>query len=429
MENKTAGGRKILYIVISVLIAVGIWVYVDNVEGNKVTIQVNDIPIEFIGENTTLADRGLMLLDDSDSTLSLKLEGTRKVIAKLDPSGIRVQADLTNITVTGNQNVSYKISYPSSEFSSSIQIRSVTPSPVTVDVGELYKKDVEIHCDIKGKVAEGYIAGEVQFQPGTLEIRGQEADIDAVSYAKVTLAIDNAEQTVTRTLDYTLYDKNDQKLDGTGIHATTSQIQVTLPVNVIKELPLTVNFIESAGCSLSNVNYTIEPSSISVSGDAELLKGVDSIVLDDFSLADLNGGTTYNYVVTVPEGCENLSGVTRATMKIAFKDMATATLNATQFECENVPEGKTVTVLTSELNVTLRGTTPDVSAVKGNNLTVVADLKDVSAASGSYTVPATVQVGTDGDVGVVGTYQVKVTISDEAPATEGSTAGGTVTGG
>ena len=412
MRNKTGRKINIPYLIISVLIAIGIWVYVDNTQGYRVTVSINQIPIDYLGKDTTLADRGLMLLDDSDTTVSLKLEGSRKVLMKLDPEKIRVQADLSDVTATGVQNISYKIIYPSSEFSNSLSVK-VSSYTVQVDIGELYSKDVEIRCDIQGTVAEGYIAGKVQFVPETLEVRGEEALVDTISYAKVTLQIDNATETVTKSLDYQLYDANDQAVDATGLRATADQIQVTLPVNLVKELPLKVNFIESAGSSLSNVDYTLTPASITVAGAASVLKGMDSLVLDDFSLADLNGAMTYNYVIPIPDGCENLSGISRATLKISFKDLASTSLTANKFECENVPVGKTVSVLTSELTVKLRGTSADIAAVQAGNLVVVADLEDVAAASGSYTVPATIRIDAPGDVGAVGTYQIQITISDE----------------
>lgn len=418
MQNKSERKVNIPYIIISILVAVGIWIYVDNTEGYKVTVAINDLPIEYLGKDTTLADRGLMLQDDSDQTVSLKLEGTRKVLMKLDPEKIRVQANLSDVTSTGVQNISYKIIYPSTEFSNSLSVK-VNSYTVKVDIGKLYSKDIEIRCDIQGAVADGYIAGKVQFLPETLEVRGQQAEVDTISYAKVVLKIDNATETVTQTLSYQFYDKDDQQIDPDGVRATADKIQVTLPVNIIKKLPLTMNFIESSGSSLSNVNYTITPSTISVAGPASVLKDVDSIVLDDFSLADLNGATTYNYLIPIPDSCENLSDVTRATLKISFKDLSTTTQKATKFECENSPEGKTVTVLTKELEVKLRGTSAAVAAVRASDLTVVADLKDVNSASGSYTIPATIQVGTGGDVGAVGTYQIKITISDTASDTTG----------
>ena len=50
--------RKIFYVALSILIAATIWFYVNNKE--SVTVYVHDVPIEFLNEDTSLADKGLM---------------------------------------------------------------------------------------------------------------------------------------------------------------------------------------------------------------------------------------------------------------------------------------------------------------------------------------------------------------------------------
>lgn len=343
MENNQSkwSRRKILHILLSVAIACAVWMYVDsadNSEGSEKEKIISDIPIEYAGEDTTLADRGLMLLPDSDQTVTLEIKARRRILARLDPSKIRIQADLSDITSTGTHSVSYTVYYPDGITRNSITIVNASSYTVQVEIGELYRRSVGIRCALEGTVAEGYIAGELQYQPGMLEIRGPQEEVDKVSYAKVNLSVENATQTVSQTLDYQLYDENDQLIQNTGnLHATADQIQVTLPVNVEKELPLKVNFIEADGARISNLEYSITPASVTVSGDAELLKNIDAITLDDFELEDFFVPTTYRYTITVPEGCENLSGTTRATMNVKFKDMATATVNAVNFTCENTP--------------------------------------------------------------------------------------------
>ena len=54
--------KKAIRIAISVLIALVFWFYVDEVKEVNVTTTVHDIPVEFSGEDTALADNGLMLL-------------------------------------------------------------------------------------------------------------------------------------------------------------------------------------------------------------------------------------------------------------------------------------------------------------------------------------------------------------------------------
>lgn len=422
-KNKNSWNRsKILYMVLSVLFACAIWLYVDsadNSEGSEKTKTISGIPIEYAGVDTTLADRGLMLLPDSDQSVTLQIRARRRVLARLDPSKIRIQADLSDVTSTGSHSISYTIYYPDGITRNSVSILNASSYTAQVEIGELYSRNVDIRCALEGTVAEGYIAGELQFYPEKLEIRGPQEQVDQVAYARVTLSVENATETVSQMLDYRLYNEAGQLIQDTAdLHATADQIRVTMPVNVEKELPLKVNFIEADGARVRNLDYSITPASITVSGAAEILKDVEFITLDDFDLADFSGPATYRYPITVPAGCENLSGTTRATMSIKFKDMTSTTVNAVNFTCENVPEGKTVTILTTELPVSLRGTATDMASITPADVTVTADLTDVSAASGSYTVPARVTVGNGVDVGVLGEYQVRVTISEDTGQTE-----------
>lgn len=405
--------RNSFYLVISILVALGIWVYVDITQDITASKEVSNIPVEFQGEDTTLAERGLMLLPDSETTINLKLEGAKSILAQLDTAKLRVQADLSAVTETGIQTVPCRVIYPEYKFSSRLTATTPTNSfNITIDVGELYSREVEIRCDIQGTVAEGYIAGEPQFTPEKLELRGPQEEVDAVSYAKVSLNIENATETVDQALPYVLYNEAGEPISGGDIHAVQDEIRVVLPVDVVKELPLEIDFQEFPGLSKNNVSYRIEPASIVVSGEASLLNDVDRLVLDSFDLSQLGGNEVYHYVIQLPEGCTNLSGVTRATLTISFIDLIQDTRTATEFQAENVPEGKSVTILTDELTVRIQGTAADVAAVHDRDITVRADLQEVSAASGTYTVPAEILISTGGDVGVVGTYQVTVILSN-----------------
>lgn len=416
MENKERQ-RKALYIVLSILVAAAIWVMVD-VSNGTIVEKTYTVPINYLG-TSTLTDRGLMLLEGegdtaTDTEVTLTVQGTRWNIAKLDKDEILVQADLSDITEAGVQRVSPNVFYPSA-LRGKITTTSTSSYMVQVNIGELDRKTIDVRCEQIGTVAEGYSGGELQISPATLEIRGQEEDIAPVSYAKVVLEYDNATETITQMLDYQFYDENDQLVDGTNIQADAEQIQVTLPIIVTKELQLRVDFEQHPGARLSNVTYRIEPSTITVSGDAGVLRDVDSITLgseafDLLSLLD-SGTATYSYPITVPEGCTNLSGVTRATLQISFNDMTSAQVTTQNFTLSNYPQGKTTEILTSELTVTVFGTSADVAAVNGDDVEVTVDLSELSSATGSFTVPAQVKVN-GVDVGVSGNYVVQVTIRE-----------------
>ena len=425
MENEKIGRRRVVYVLLSILVAAGIWLYADLTSGPNGTPQTQtreflEIPIEYLYEST-LTDRGLMLVDeDTDRTIDLELKGTRWLISSLDRSHIRVTASLYDVTSAGVQRVNYVVSFTDSRFgNNAIQRENASFGMATVNISELYSRTIDVSCELVGGVADTYSAGQVELSHTEVEVRGLQEDINPISYAKVTLDIGaNAVETVSRDLELQYYDENGRILDKSGIYSSVETVRATLPVFVTKELSLFVNFTDGPGCRARNTEYFIEPATIAVSGDATKLKDVETLELGKYDLRELGttaseNYTTTNYLIILPDGCTNVSGVTRAALRIRFKDMTSATISTENISWLNLPEGKRVDldVQTPEIVVSVFGTEADVAALTGEDIAVTVDLDDYSAASGTYTIPAEVTVN-KGDVGISGLYQIQVTIRE-----------------
>ncbi|MBQ8389857.1 MAG: hypothetical protein IJX52_02625 [Oscillibacter sp.] len=415
--------KKYLYMMLAILSAIAMWIFVDELDQRTVQVVLEDIPVTYVDAYDELSERGLMLVRGEGSTttetIDLTLEGRRRLMADLDESDVTVTVDISDFDRVGNrQRATRNISYSDSKFNA---LKINTATTITVDIAELNRRTVDVRCELIGNVAEGFSAGEVQLSHTEVEIRGQTKDIDPVSYVKVSFDIGkDAEESITQELRFQYYDRNDNLLDSEGIIPTVEIVTAKLPVYVTKELPLVINYQEAPGARLFNTDRELTPSTITVSGDASQLKNVKNIVLGDVDLLDLTDESTRyetTFPIIIPDGCKNLSGVTRATLKIRFKDLVTTELTAFEFDYENLPEGKTARILTEELTVTFFGNTEDIESLTSDDILVVADLSDYGSASGTYTVPATVTVTNGADVGVVGQYQVEARIRP-APADE-----------
>ena len=225
MQNEKVNTRKVLYILLSVLIAAAVWFYVDEFGNNGgarlVEEKITDIPIEYTSEDT-LTDRGLMLLKDGTSqTIDLTFRGARRLIAQLDRSKVRVTVDLSGVSRAGVQGVGTSVSITDRKFllSNNVTITDRTFYNATVNISELNSRTVEVRCEVTGNVADGYSAGEVRLSQNALEIRGLAKDIDPVSYAKVTLDIGkNTAETVTKDLTIQFYDRYDRLIENDDIY-------------------------------------------------------------------------------------------------------------------------------------------------------------------------------------------------------------------
>lgn len=417
--------QRYFYMMLSLLAAIILWVFVDEMDQRTTQVVFEDLPITYIDTFDDLSERGLMLVQGEDSnttpTIDLTLEGRRRLMADLDASDITITVDVSGFTRVGNkQRATRTITYSKSEFTSGVKF--VQGTTVTVDIAELNRRTVDVRCELIGNVADGYSAGEVQLSRTEVELRGQAKDIDPVSYVKVSFDIGkDAEESMTQELRFQYYDRNNNLLDGDGILPTVETVTARLPVSVTKELPLVINYKDAPGARLSNTVRDLSPSTITVSGDASQLKGVKNIILGEIDLLELTDESTRyetTFPIIIPDGCKNLSGVTRATLKIHFKDLVTVEMFATAFDYENLPEGKRAKILTEELPVTFFGTSEVLDNIDPENILVVADLSDYGGASGTYTVPAKVTLVTGEDVGVLGQYQVEARIRPDVNAGE-----------
>jgi len=379
-----------------------------------VTTTVHDIPVEFSGEDTALADNNLMLLSGYDTTVDLKLKGPRKVLWKLDKDEIRVVADTSKIVDTGVQSLTYQVVYPDNVQRSQLQVEWASIYSITVTVGELYTKEIPIYCDVTGEVADGYVAEELILDPVVLVLRAQRDDLLNVSYAKVELDISEASETVIKTMEFQLYDYNDIPIVNNDIRATTKLIQATVPVKTVKTVPLRLNFVEAVGSTVDQIEYTIDPEEIRLKGDRDVLADIDNIVLDTIYLQDLDDYQELSYTISVPEGAEMVGGKETVSVTITLTGVSERKVSVTEFAYENLAEGYTAAFETESLSISLRGLTEEINAITGSNLIITADLQGITE-PGSHTVPVTVEVAGYENIGIKGSYQLIVNI---APAVE-----------
>lgn len=407
-----------LYLAVSIFGAFIIWFSVSNSVSVQVTFE--DVPIEYLHADTNLAEKGLELLEGQD-TIDLTFEAPRSVIFRLAPEKLRITADLAGISGTGVQNVAWSIKFPEGVSSSDVSIVSPSSRSVQVRIGELFRNQVDIRIKLVGTVADGYMAGTPRALPELLELRGQQVDVMQVSYAQVTLNINNATSTIVELLDYQLYDYAGNVVSNENIHPVSDSIQVTLPVQGLKEVPLRVELVETPGARVEALEYEIAPQQyITLTGDADKLADIDTIVLGTLAVEELRAGESYVFDIPIPDGLESLSSQTTASVNIIAHDFVTQTFEISDFAYTNFASDELqVKLMTSSLRILLQGTGADIGAIRASDIHVTADLSSVASALGSYTVPATVTVDSTGDIGVIGSYQLAVRLEEpELPEPE-----------
>lgn len=407
--------NKILYVALSLLLAIVFWLYVDNEQGNTTSVSFASIPIDFIGADDTLPNRNLMLTSGGDATIDLRISGPRSMVSGLDKSDIRVQVDLSAINAAGQYTRSCSIYYPDTVDSSRINVDYRSRTAVTVQVSPLYSKTVPVSVvTTNNEVADGYIymADLLAAEPSSLTLRGREEDVASIASARVVIDLAGASSTVQQEYEYELLDSEGNVVDLDGdIRVSERRISVTAPIYLIKELPLAVKFKNSPGSMESNTRWDLSENTITVAGEPASLEGVSEISLGEIDLSQqLSNAEEMSLDIPLPAGCVNLSGFSATTLTVRFQNMEYKTLSVTNIIPVGLAQGQTFDRVTRSVDVTLRGPAEELETVTEDDVRIVVDLTEYG--SGTVSVNAAVYVdGHNNLVGAIGSYSVTCKIS------------------
>lgn len=421
-EKSGVSRSKVLQVIASILVAVAIWVYVDVEKAPERTKTIRDIPVEFSGESTTLADKNLMLLSGYDTTVDLTIKGTKRELVKINKDNVRLVASTSSIDSVGVHTLRWDVVYPDGVQSSALSVDWASKYKVTVTVGELYTKEVPVNCVVTGTVADGYFTGETVLDPTTLVLRGQRDDLLNVAYAKLTVDISDATRSVIQTESVQLYDNDDNPVDNSNIRTNASLIQAKVPVLTTKEVSLAVELSGVPGSAGQSIKTTITPSSVRLIGEADVLENIDEIVLATLYIEDLDIWQQNSYVVTAPDGTWLANSNEVATVEITMEGIEEKTVTVDTFSYTNVPSGLYAEVMDT-LDVRLWGLSEELAELKADAITATVDLSSVTE-TGSCRVPVTVTVSGYRDVAVKGSYEVTVYVTDTQPEPEPEPDGG-----
>lgn len=404
---------KLYSVILSVLIAFGIWLYVVSNISREDDQTISNIPVVLEGESV-LNERNLMLTSVSTNTVSLHLSGTRSNLNKVNSSNTTVKVDLSKIYEPGERiALSYTPSYPGDVPSNAFVVESKNPTSIYVDVDIRRTKEIPVTVKWTGTRSEDYLydTENVVLDNNTVTVVGPASVADLIESAIVEVDLTERVESISESFRYTLCDAEGEPVDAAQITTSVEEVRVELPIQRIKTVSLNVDILYGGGAAKANTNVTIEPSAIRVSGsEAVLAEFGDIYSVGTVNLAELEKmSNELTFAISLPEGVTNQTGVAEVTVKVQFTGLKTREITIDNIQGINVPEGMEVEIISANLTVKVRGPIAEVDKLTEEDITAVVDFS--SAELGTATYKATINFG-DGfpNVGAMKTSSVSATV-------------------
>lgn len=406
---------KLYSILLSVVIACGLYLYVVNNVAEEDDATFYNIPVVLEGESV-LNERNLMITDISAETVSLNLFGSRSDLKQVSSGNIVVKVDLKGIQEPGEKiPLNYVPSYPIGVAQNAFTIEGQNPAEIYVSVDTRRTREIPVQVKWTGTRSEDYIYDTENYllDNQNISIIGPAAVADRIEYAKVEVDLTNRTESVSESFRYTLCDADGNPVDAEQITTSVEEVRLEAQIQRIKEVELVVDVIYAGGATEKNTTVKVSPEIIRVSGGEAVLAEIgDTYTLCTLNLAEIETSTNaLKYTISLPEGVTNQTGVNEAQISVRFaSDLKIKEFTIDNFQMVNVPEGLEAEIINANLVVKVRGPEAEISKLKEEDITAVIDFSAAETGTATYKATITFAEGF-ANVGAMKTNSVSATVS------------------
>ena len=387
-DNYERKERKLTSVILSLVIAFGLWWYVVNNVSMEDDITFNNIPVIREGESV-LNEKNLMITEISTETVSMNLIGSREDLNKVDSSNMNVKINLSNIEEPGERiPLTYVPSYPATVANTAFEVSHRNPSVIFVSVD--YRRTYEVPINVKwtGTRSENYLYDTENYTLDytSVTITGPASVADQISQALVTIDLTNRTESFSESFRYTLCDADGNPVDAQWITTNVEEVQLTAQIRQIRDVDLIADVVYGGGATAENTTITLNPESIRVSGGEAVLDELgDTYSVGTIILADIEKSShEQKFPLNLPEGVTNQTGVSEVTVTVRFTGLRTKEFVVDKIEMINVPDGMVADIINANLTVRVRGPEEEISMLTDQDISAVVDFTEAEAGTATY---------------------------------------------
>lgn len=203
--------------VLSVLVALLIWVYVTAQGSPTVTQTLRGVPVQWVN-----VPPGLAVTAVEPAEVDVRVRGPARLVSDLDGSRVQATVNLRG-EAAGPAPHAVHVRTPSG-----VQVVGVDPPQVVVHLERLAEREVPVAVEVAGRPAPGMRLGEARADPPVLRVRGAARAVAAVSRAVAGVDVEGAGRNVEVRVPVYAVDADGRPV--LGVTLVPDQVAVRVPV-------------------------------------------------------------------------------------------------------------------------------------------------------------------------------------------------------
>ncbi|MGI6777228.1 MAG: YbbR-like domain-containing protein [Acetivibrionales bacterium] len=279
--------------IVSVVLAILLWIYVLNVENpydtKTLSVKLNIENVE------SLEDKGLVLKNENfENSIDITVRGRKEVIDSVRPSDFFAVLDFSNVKTEKDNRI--RIEGPYYDIRD-ISIVSVSPRTIEVQLEKVVEATFPVEAIVNSKLKENYRVLNVTHSPDSFKFRDVESLVSSIGSVKLVVDINNVNEGLTVNKELKVYNKN-----GDEIPSLSRNLNVDVSVELAKEVTVELVLKGSPAQDYIEVSRDMNPKRVLISGQYSLLEGVNRLETEVIDISGATEDVNVNSLISLPEG-------------------------------------------------------------------------------------------------------------------------------
>lgn len=396
-------------IILSLVLAIGIWVIVAMYIDPEKTRVIEKVPVDFTYNSPSYTGQNLDIIDKPNVYVNINVEGDGYIIDALRPEDFTVYPSYTQVKGAGK----YELMLNAKPVSGlTFKVVSISPDFVSVQFDKVVSKKFPVTVIASGIETEaGYFMDVPVSAPTEITLTGPEAQVNSVAkvVANVTMSEKRKESVITNAA-LELQDKDGNVITDSNITMDAEQIEARIPILEEREIPIKVGFIGAPiGFDTSSLKMELSNEIIHVAGQTKLW---DTFTELDAGYVDLTKFTMdgeYTFPITLPDGFVNMDKLLSVTATFDTSKIATKVVAVSDIRVSGtMPAGLSLTLPDNAKvkNVVLAGPAEVLDEITPQSVVAQMNAQDVALTNAKQNVPVQIIIPSSSQVFVIGSYTV-----------------------
>ncbi|MGI6712323.1 MAG: YbbR-like domain-containing protein [Bacillota bacterium] len=319
--------NNLAYKIISVLLAILLWLYVSHQE-NPVTEQIFTVPLEVRG----LAED--LVVSNQPSFVKVRIQGQRKSLESITPRGIQAFVELSGLDV-GNHIVEVHVTLPGKT-----QLVSIIPPNVNLRIELMTTIQLPVEVSYSDSTpSKGFLALEPVLTPTHVTVTGPEDKLKNIKQVYVDVNLGDNKLNFRQKLPVKIEDKGGNLVHD-WLNVSPSEIDVIVPI--VEEMPSKTVPVKISLKGTPALGYKIErlvtePDVITIYGEFSKLKKINNLLTTPVDISNITHDVTKHVNIVAPEGI-SIHGEKSIAVIIKIERTVRKTYSNLPLKIKNLPQ-------------------------------------------------------------------------------------------